>query len=669
MYTLSKFFFIFFNISFCFICYSNEKYNTVSAEVLNVKHFDNLQESLSPSVVAKINNASYNNGDYQFAYAKNNGSISIKNKKNTISGTLASNTFENNYSTNTVTVPGPTDKNAVFEFLYAKEKKESFSDIAFIDSSTIATMSYTKKNAYLLLIDISNNPMQVTSRLCVPLAVYNHSEFIKIKEKFYIEPETHKIIIPVQKSTESIDNDGNLTWKKSKTATSGIWIITPIKNEDKRWVINNSQVSVNYFENESLSQKGKNATKINTAHSDDNGNIWMSFTNGIAGVLPTDGETYGNQALLYNFNIEASWYNDMIRNYKELLYTNLKSSNIEETDDTVKLKKMIYNQPDAYGHLYLENSRYTVYSNLEKEKNRMLDSNSYFENPEILWKYVHLNLDIPTSKKKRKLTDYFGFKLKNFQTIQNSITSGNDNAVYMVTNLGLHKLSYNTKTNSINVNWSTPYKNSFLRAGAEKTASSKTTPVFIEDKNEVVISDNNFPQVNLLILDAKTGRLKQQFSLFEHGYGSACENAVAYSSNSIVVGNTYGNGNEVRNTDNIPANGIMKFYSSAAGNWKIDFDWNKLHYYTPANTAVPKISAADERVYIYHKTEEAKEWQVSGISLNKADKFNPILFSLQPDFKGVVKTDLNNLRSNFTFGPNKSLYIGTSGGLMRIQSE
>jgi hypothetical protein len=269
-------------------------------------------------------------------------------------------------------------------------------------------------------------------------------------------------------------------------------------------------------------------------------------------------------------------------------------------------------------------------------------------------------------KKKGKLVNYFGYNVRQFQTVQNSIVSGLFGTVYVTTNLGVHKLYYQAKTNTITVDWSTPYKNSFIKNGMEKVASSSSTPAFIAERNELVVCDNDFPQVNMLVLDAKTGNIKQQFSLFEYAYGSKCT-AISYANNTIVVSNSFGNATSVKDKDAYPASGVMKFTAYPEGKWRQDYDWTKLQYSTISNTAFSKISNPDQRAYLYHKG--TGNWQVSSISLYKADIAYPILYSLQPDFTGVLKTDLNNYRSNFTIGPKKSLFVGTASGLLRIMSE
>jgi len=658
----AKFYFLTFILTLTFLSEAKESNNT---EVCRVTHFDDLISSLPQDIRSKLALQKMSNGNYTTVYANNNGEISLKSKKDTSTNTLSSTTFENLFASNTSSLQAPTAKNTTYELLSNTDAKEIFSELAFLDNNTIVTIAFTKQNAALLFIDISGSKMYVTSKINVPVDnIWNKKNTSNRKELFYIDAVTHKIFLPVNNRTASV-KDGELSWKKSSLVTPGIWIITPAKNEEKKWIISSSQIAVNYFSSESLKMKGKNAFQIQTAHADTKGNIWMSFTNGILGALPlVANNTYAEQVDLYNFNKDASWYDAMKKDYATLLYQDLKNSLEFEEADSANLQKRFYAAPEAFTAKYVENARYEIFSNILSDKMSKLDSNATYENSDELWQYVSLELDNPLAKKKGKTTDYFGGKVKQFQTIQNSIASGNDDAVYVVTNLGLHKLVY---TNSgISAKWSLPYKNSFLKEFGNKVASSQTTPTFIEDRNEIAFCDNDFPQVNLMIIDAKSGVVKQKFRLFEYNVGSAVNNGISYSNNTIVVGNTFGNG-----LNSYVAKGVMKFNTAEKSSWRADLDWNRLQVSTLANTATPKISSSDEKTFVYQQTEDAKAWQLTAIAVNKADKFNPIAYSLKPDFSvaGKKKLNLNNNQSNYTIGAKKSIFIGTSSGLLRIVSE
>ena len=353
-----------------------------SSETLEVKHFDDLNSSLSSDVSNKLISTKSNSIKYISLFGKNNGSISIRNKKNeNDSGKLATTTFENTFAINSTNYQAPTSKNTVYELLTKKNGKETFAEIAFLDANTVVTLSFNKKDATLLFIDISNNQMNVTAKINVPVCKINSSN---TKEFFYVDADAHQVVIPVNKGKEYISKNGELSWKKNKTSVPGIWIIHAIKNDEKKWSFNNASIHVNYFYSTELATKSKNTFKIQTAHADNIGNIWMSFSQGIVGVLENSSKNekaqYTNEIKLHNFNKDYSWYDAMKKDYSTLLYEDLKSTVNPDENDTTNLQERYFQNPQAFSAAYLENAKYTNYSNILREKNNELDSNSYFEN-------------------------------------------------------------------------------------------------------------------------------------------------------------------------------------------------------------------------------------------------------------------------------------------------
>ncbi|MBK6275024.1 MAG: hypothetical protein IPF58_10115 [Saprospirales bacterium] len=103
-----------------------------SSETLEVKHFDDLNSSLSSDVSNKLISTKSNSIKYISLFGKNNGSISIRNKKNeNDSGKLATTTFENTLAINSTNYQAPTSKNTVYELLTKKNGKETFLKLHF----------------------------------------------------------------------------------------------------------------------------------------------------------------------------------------------------------------------------------------------------------------------------------------------------------------------------------------------------------------------------------------------------------------------------------------------------------------------------------------------------------------------------------------------------------
>jgi hypothetical protein len=658
---------------------SKQRTTPQQSETLTVKQSSGLYTGLSSSVTAKVISYRFSTASFKSFYAKNNETGSLKKNKETLpENGLAVSAFENAQSTNASPVSGPTTKQVTYELITMLNKKGSpekaqyCSDIAFLDNNTAVTILYTKQQASLLTLDISGSSMVVTSKVNIPVInpYCTPADFGTVKTHFYIDRKSNQIIVPVNKSKETAGKDGALSWKHTKQTTPGIWIISPVKNDEKRWVIDPAGIVAYYF---SGAQQEKDKLTVQTVQSDAAGNIWMNFNKGILGCLPVLSRknnltVYDETLLLHNFNKDAAWFMHSKQQYSDLIYNKLKGMTDEETEDTARLYKNYYNHPEAYGYQYLENAKYTLYSNLLRAEEMQLDSAEVYDNPDALWKYVQLHLDAPSDKKKKKLSDYFGYKIRQFQTLHNSITADTANGVYVTTNLGLHKLHYNEKTNSISTDWSYAYYNSFITTAASKIATTATTPVFIADKNEVAFCDNAFPHVNLLILDAQRGSIKYRFRLFESAYGGVLHNALTYSDHMLIAGNSFGNNTALKKaSDTKPAGGINRFTTTLSGTWIRDYVWNDVQENNISNTAAVKI-ASNEKVYLYHQN-EAGNWQVSAVRTDKADRFNPLEYSLSPDFKGIIKNPLNNYFGNYTFGPHKSVYTGTGAGLLRVISE
>ncbi len=662
-------------LSTIFFQLAEAKNQSESSETLTVLRYDNLSSSL-PKNIGAMNLSGLGKVNYQNYYAANSESPLLK--KNTVASyPLATNTFEDAYSSNASALYGPGTKNTAYELLCSvdtkgKVNKEHFCQLAFLDSSTLVGIACNEQGTSLVFIDISGDKMYITSRLAVP-SVARTDDASTNKELFFIDRETNRIFLPVNSAAATLDKEGRLAWKDAKESMPGMWIIQPVKNEEKKWSISADHITVRYFYNEALKDYSKNGIQLQTVHADQNGNIWLAFSDGIIGVLPVINQNfeaktaeYEDAVYLYNFNKDLSLVNSVRNNFIQKMYDRLKNGYDPELTDTSKVYGYIQDKPQDYTNAYWQDARYTVFSNLVRDANAKLQGDETVPDENVYWNDVSIDLDNPLSKNKKKLYDYFNFKVRKFQTLQNGLTSGNDNSVYATTNLALYKLTFDDKKKAIETVWTTMYSNSFLKDREAETASSNTTPAFNADHNEVVIADNDFPHQNLLILDAKTGKVKNQFALFETAYGSSCANGIVFSGNTIVVANAFGNAAD-DDDKSLPATGIMKFSSTTRGNWHVDYDWNALQSATVANTAAPKISASDNTVYVYH--EQAEQWGLSGIGTEMPKKMVAATYDLQPNFAKTLKLDLDNYSANFTIGPQKSIFIGTANGLLRIKSE
>jgi hypothetical protein len=279
-----------------------------------------------------------------------------------------------------------------------------------------------------------------------------------------------------------------------------------------------------------------------------------------------------------------------------------------------------------------------------------------------------------------------------FEQIQNSFTVGPD-GVYIVTNVGLYKLSFNETTRHIELdpNWKPSYKNGHLFYENDRVVKpghlnngSGTTPTLIEDRF-VAIVDNAPGRVNLNVFRQKDGTLVSKLPLFEEGAG-AVENSVVAYEDHLIVGNTYGYTDPF--IENPTAGGIERYdYDPEKDSYVKREGWPAVGHFD-GKTATPKLSTAHGLFYVYHRDiDEASshnDWQLTAIDFRTGWP----VFSIKGWFtneafddnvSGIVKKKtlgkddygrkvFNNIWGTFSFGPGNSIFIGTYRGYVRFSS-
>ncbi len=103
-------------------------------------------------------------------------------------------------------------------------------------------------------------------------------------------------------------------------------------------------------------------------------------------------------------------------------------------------------------------------------------------------------------------------------------------------------LGYNTSTQKICLRWSTPYENSGLLKTGQENIGSGTTPTLLSSGGSsrcVAITDNAYPQMNVVVYDRSNGRLLRQTPVFPSMRG--CDEASLIGiANRLVVENNFG---------------------------------------------------------------------------------------------------------------------------------
>lgn len=525
--------------------------------------------------------------------------------------------------------PGPTLKNVKAQYFHVLQKGGDFSGMCptftFINDSTMATLSFGRATTTLLLLDVKDT-ISVLDHVRVPGRGNTALELAGKKGRGKIFTNTAGGAYSYLSGNDRIYIPG---------ANNNLLRVT-IKDrmfEDEVESLDiGSQVEAGNLIDSDLADKDK-LNQLTAIMPDYEGNIWFTSRQGVIGVLERDEKSP--------------------KGCPKINYTFIGYFGFEE-----KIKKYY---PHAMG----------IVDNVEDLQNS--DSVS----TEVR-KYVRGILKNDDDSR---------------EEIQNSFSVGKD-GVYIVTNYALYKFRFNKKTKRIELDpkWKEAFKkgeliyaNDLTRKPGHLNAGSGTTPTLMDDRF-VAIADNDKDRVNLCVFDQETGELVSKLPLFEAN-GSAVENSAVAYEDTFVVANTYGF------TDpfniNPTAGGIMKFqYNKNSETFELVEGWPASGLYD-CKTATPKLSTRTGMLYVYNRAEENKkghqDWQITGIDyrtglrvistnlyFNKGEFNDNISIFMRAGSLGNKNYDrkvFNNIWGTFTFGPNKSFYIGTYRGFVKVSSD
>ncbi len=548
---------------------------------------------------------------------------------------LPSAMHEDSYASDISNMQGPVPENATVQYFQVKEKGEEFSGMcpsfAFVDESTMVTLSFGRTNTTLLLIDM-HDTIKVLDAIKIPGRGHKAMELATKKARmalfrntsggaYFFLSEQNEVIIPGPEYS--------------------IFYI-PIK--DKRFD-RSRMVSYDILEEiekgdilvKGISAKeGRN--KLTAVMPDAQGNIWYTSKMGVIGVID-----------LKNFNRG---------DYKE--------------------KGMC---PKTYSFYIGE---FGLLKKIEhffgKKYDRLEDVEFYLEGM----------TDVDYKKEYR---EFFMMEPETREEIQNSFSIGPD-GVYIISNIALYKLRFNDETKEIELDpkWQKTfdetgdqiYPNDGTQKKGQLNDGSGTTPTLMDDRF-VIIADNDSEQINLNIYSQEDGHLVNRFKLFDKD-SSACENSVVAYRNSLFIGNTF---NYIDPFDfNDTPGGIDRFdYNQQTEKFERVENWPAEHI--DAKTATPKMSTATGVIYVYNRQEESKnghnDWQLTAIDYETGRKvfyirpefekgeFNDNISFLMKSFsmglKNYEKKVFNNIWATYTFGPNNSIYIGAYRGFLKFSSD
>jgi hypothetical protein len=548
---------------------------------------------------------------------------------------LPSAMHEDSYASDISNMQGPVPENAMVQYFQVKEKGEEFSGMcpsfAFVDESTMVTLSFGRTNTSLLLIDIGDT-IKVLDAIVIPGRGHKAMELAGKKKRmalfrntsggayFFLSKENEVIIpgpeysifyIPIE--DKRFQRDRMVSYDILEEIEKGDLLVDGITDKEGR-------------------------NKLTAVMPDAQGNIWYTSKMGVIGVIDLQGFKTGD--------------------YKE----------------KGLCPKTYSFYIGGYGLLRkIEHFFGKKYDNLE-------DVEFYREG-------------MSDVEYKNEFRDFFMMEPETREEIQNSFSIGPD-GVYIISNIALYKFRFNDETKIIELDpkWQLTFTESadliYPNDGTQKKGhlndGSGTTPTLMDDRF-VIVADNDSVQINLNIYSQEDGHLVNRFNLFAKD-SSACENSVVAYKNSLFIGNTF-NYTDPFDYNDTPG-GIDRFdYNEQSGKFEKLENWPAEHI--DGKTATPKMSTETGVIYVYnrHETSEDKhhDWQLTAVDYETGRK----VFYLRPEFeKGVFDDNIsflmksfsmglknydqkvfNNIWATYTFGPNNSIYIGAYRGFLKFSSD
>jgi hypothetical protein len=236
------------------------------------------------------------------------------------------------------------------------------------------------------------------------------------------------------------------------------------------------------------------------------------------------------------------------------------------------------------------------------------------------------------------------------EDIQNSFAVGR-NGVYIVSSARMYR--FKARKGSPRIVWKRRYGNSGIVKPGQADAGSGTTPTLMHG-GYVAITDNADP-MNVVVYRRSTGRVACRVPVFEKG-GSATENSLMASRNSLFVENNYGYQDPFG-----PNSGAL----TTPGFARVDVKPCRKAWETHTERApsvVPKLSTRAGLIYTYTRdpdplpTGQPYFWTAIDAHTGATA------------FKVYAGSGLgfNNNYAGIAIGPDGTAYLGVTGGLVAL---
>lgn len=526
--------------------------------------------------------------------------------------------------------PGPRSTNLEVQYFHVLQKGGDFSGMcptfAFINDSTMATLSFGRANTTLLLLDIKDT-IKVLDYLPVPGRGSSAFELAGKKGRSEIFSNT------AGGAYSYISNNNHIYIPGANNNILRVKV-----NNDRKFDPNVSSINlINQIEAGNLVDpiysKKEAYNQLTALMPDINGNIWFTSRQGVIGLIARD-----------ELDEEGC---------PKIYATGIAYFGIEE-----KIKKHFPDKLDNYYALKPFIQTKGVSQNMRKMSREFLETEGE----------AHEEIQNSFSVGKDGVYIVSNYALYKFRFNEKE-----------------KKIELDPKWEENFKDGELVYDNDLQRRPGHLNAGSGTTPTLMDDRY-VAICDNDEGNINLCVFRQDNGKLVSKNELFGED-GSAVENSAVAYNNSFIVANTYGYTDPFQENDT--PGGIMRFdFDDKTQSFQEVEGWPKSGL-IDCKTATPKLSTKTGMLYVYNRADqpvdEHRDWQVTTIDFRTGlrvvssklhfeknsfrDNISMVLKKGSLGTKNYDRKVFNNIWGTFTFGPNNSFYIGTYRGFVRVSSD
>lgn len=526
---------------------------------------------------------------------------------------------------------GPRLENLKAQYFHVLQKGGDFSGMcptfAFINDSTVASLSFGRANTTLLLLDVKDT-VKVLDQMPIPGRENSMLELAGKKGRA-------KIFSNTAGGAYSYLSDANNIYIPG--ANNNILKVS-IKDRkfENRHITSldlGLQIEAGDLEDKEQYKKKERDNKLTAIMPDVDGNIWFTSRRGVIGLIHREDESSAGCPMIYSTHVAYFGLEEKIKRYYP--------ESVDKLDQLSHFIEVDSVSPEA-----------------RKETREVLGADS------------DLHEEIQNS----------------FSVGKNGVYIVSNMALYKLRfNNQTKEIELDPKWEKAFGKGDLVYTNDLVKRPGHLNAGSGTTPTLMDDRF-VAICDNAEGKINLCVFSQETGELVSKNPLFTE-QGSAVENSAVAYEDSFIVANTYGYTDpfEVNPTPG----GIMRFdLDKNEGEFKEAKDWPAGDLYD-CKTATPKLSTKSGMLYVYNRSEEEvdghKDWQITGIDFRTGlrvlyakfffeqgefqDNISEVLKMGSLGTKNYDRKVFNNIWGTFTFGPGNSFYIGVYRGFLKISSD